>query len=792
MDTTVVYNISEISIPDTISAVITNIPDEVNLSEEAMSMCNNMQTQLVELSSKMDSLYDLLQQRSIDGWGIDQIVSIAAIPLIIAIFAFTLPLLSSATAKIETVYQCEAITTKLEKSWQRRLYMGSLLTSIGVLILMLVIPSVVSVCVWILPFLTLALVLSVLSFYQIVGNFGKPYWVIERLKDWYTKDYQTIYRHNALLARKRSILRWFRRKDKVYLKIFKFYEYFNSYNPYNYADKNFYDRLYALLRVAIKTNDIELVYTIQSKWYQQIEQSKLRSFEKGESFYYANELFSFHERAISLLGQCDESKFQDIAIGNLCATFDHALLPSEGYIMRVLRALVLLPHENGVNMVRRYMYKAHRMYKSIRMIPQMSYVSGEDVGSKKDKELKCIEEWNWIQNIHYLLAAYWWDKGGYELLSAACPKQEYKYYFDLFPVSSVDVLYQHIHAIHAIESSIEGISEWQIGELFDVSKDEMIEIVNRYTVFLMYYTARRKKTYYPEAIAENVLIKLKGYVEKIINMIGDKKVLLSLEAIYFETAGIDIIATIKESRQILIKDIQNDEYDKELNNDIYSQLQHLLTNSKQVIKSIGTEGIYREDDARFSNEIKFNRCSLKIDKPFFTQKVVDEDTIYQTSQNICRVLGNRYLYVWLSALNQMQVDIVECDALHFNEQLIQYAKGEKDLYIIISFDSPFDVALYPYYPKEFMWIKISKYIYTYCSNTKLFKENDQIIYVIRRTDLPTIHYEPEHDCSECTIIDESSKKSGDLTMRFEIDPHLILRYNKSAKVLKIKSKKTRL
>ena len=136
MDTTVVYNISEISIPDTISAVITNIPDEVNLSEEAMSMCNNMQTQLVELSSKMDSLYDLLQQRSIDGWGIDQIVSIAAIPLIIAIFAFTLPLLSSATAKIETVYQCEAITTKLEKSWQRRLYMGSLLTSIGVLILM--------------------------------------------------------------------------------------------------------------------------------------------------------------------------------------------------------------------------------------------------------------------------------------------------------------------------------------------------------------------------------------------------------------------------------------------------------------------------------------------------------------------------------------------------------------------------------------------------------------------------------------------------------------------------------
>lgn len=792
MDTTFVYNVSDISMPDTISAVIMNFPEEVNLSDKTMSLYNSMQTQLVALNSRIDSLYVLLQQRSIDGWGIDQIVSIVAIPLIIAIFAFTLPLLSSATAKIETIYQCEAITAKLEKSWQRRLYMWSLLICLGILILMLMIPSLISVCVWILPFITLILVLSVLVFYQEVGNFGKPYWIIKQLQNWYTTDCKTIYMQNLLFTGKRKILHWTRKKDKVYLKVFKFYEHFNSYDPYNYADKKFYDRLYALLRVAVKTNDIELMYNIDSKWNQQIEQSKLRSFEKKESFYYANELFYFHERALSLLGQCDEPKFHDIAIRNLCTTFDHVLLPSENYLMGVLRALVLLPHKNGVNMVRHYMFRANRMYKSIRMIPQMSYVIGEDVGSKKDKELKCIEEWNWIQNVHYLLAAYWWNKGGFELLSAACPLQEYKYYFDLFPVSSVDVLYQHIYAINAIEYSTEGISEWQIGELFDVSKEEMIEIVNRYTVFLMYYTAHREKTYYPEAIAENVLNKLDGYVEKILNMIEDKKVLLSLESIHFDTSGIDIVSTINESFQILVADIQADEYDKEINNDIFNQLQHLLTNSKQAIKLANVDGIYREDDAAFQNGITLNRCSLKVDKPFFTQKVADENTIYQTSQNISRILANRYMYVWLNAVSQMQVKTIECDALHFNEQLIQYTKGNKDLYIIVSFDSPYEVVLYPYYPKEFSWIKISKYLYSYCNNTKLFKENDQVIYVMRREDLPTIQYEQGYDHSECTIMDDSSRKGGDLTVRFEIDPHLILRYNKSAKVLKIKSKKTRI
>ena len=166
--------------------------------------------------------------------------------------------------------------------------------------------------------------------------------------------------------------------------------------------------------------------------------------------------------------------------------------------------------------------------------------------------------------------------------------------------------------------------------------------------------------------------------------------------------------------------------------------------------------------------------------------------VYQTSQNISRVLANRYMYLWLSAVSQMQVEAIECDALHFNEQLIKYTKGEKDLYIIISFDSPFDVVLYPYTPKDFMWIKISTYMYSYCNNTKLFKENYQIIFVMRKADLPTLQYEPRHEHSECNIIDESSKKEGNLTMRFEIDPHLILRYNKSAKVLKIKSKRTRL
>lgn len=46
--------------------------------------------------------------------------------------------------------------------------------------------------------------------------------------------------------------------------------------------------------------------------------------------------------------------------------------------------------------------------------------------------------------------------------------------------------------------------------------------------------------------------------------------------------------------------------------------------------------------------------------------------------------------------------------------------------------------------------------------------------------------------SECVLTDESSKKEGDLAVRFEIDPRLVLRYNKSARVLKIRNEKTKL
>lgn len=796
MDTTFVYNIPEVTISDTITALVTNMPEKIGLSDEVLSVYDSIQLQLNESNAKIDSLYHLLESRSADGWGIDQIVAIIAIPLMIAIFAFTLPLLFSAAAKIEKAYQCEAITMKLEGSWQRKLYMGSLIVSIGVLILMMLFPTVRAICIWTLPILCLVLVTSVLLFYNTVSNFSKPYWVVERLNGWFKGDYRKTLRNNVLRAKKWKVLNWTRKKDDVYLKIFKTFDEFNSYDPYWKADKRFYERLYALLLVAVNSENIELVSTIRSKWYEQIEQSKFRSFEKEGNVYwqfcFETELFSFHEKAITLLGQCSDSKFQDIAIANLYTTLDHAQLPWESDIMRVLHALVFLPRESGVRMVRRYMFKAHRMYMSVRRIPQMSYVCGEDVEHKKDKEIRCRQEWNWIRNIHYLLSAYWWNKGGYELLSAACPKQEYRYIFDLFPVSGVDVLYQHIHAMHAIESSIEGISEWQIGELFDTTKEEMMEIVNRYTTFLMYYTAHREKTYYPEAIEESVMDKVDRYMDAIGHLIDDKKVRLALEAIHMDVSCIPMVSYINECRQILLRDVQEDEYSKKINIETIRELKRLLSDSIQLVRTSSMEGIYRVDDEPFPNEIGFNKCSLKMDKPFFTLKEVDDHAIFQTSRNIANILSNRYLYAWLSAISQMHIETVDCDALHFKEQLIQYTGGDSNTYIVISLDSPFNTVVYPYYHNEFIWVELNKFGYSYCGNTKLFKENERVIYVMRIEDLPSLQYEPGHTHSECTIQDESSKKSGDLSVRFEIDPHLRLCYDKTAKVLRIRSKRTKL
>jgi hypothetical protein len=791
-DITYVYMNTEITTADTISAVVTNVPDKIGMSDDVMHVYDSISSQLSMSNAKLDSLYMILREAGEAGWGIHQIIALVTIPLIIAIFAFTLPLLFNAAAKIEKRYQSEAISTRLEESWQMSFYYWTLVANVAILF-GLFIPCLRPIFIWLLPFSTLLLLIFVLFFYQTVRNFGKPYWIAGQLEEWYKAWYKKSQNKNIRRERRQKIKVWFKRKNETYRRVYRTIKGFGGYNSYYYADRRIHDCLLSLFRVAIDTNDISLMYKLKSAWYQRIEEAKLRSFKAKENkwkFNYVNDLFVFEADAISLLGQCREVKFQQAAVDCLWSTLSHSQIPWKGDVMLVIRSLVFLPKENGANMIKRYMLRANWMFRSLRSIPQMAYICGESVEFKKDKEKECREEWNWIRDIHFLLAAYWWHKGEYAIVNATCPNKESKYYGDIFPVSSADVLYQYICAYNEINDTW-GISEFEVEELFDVQIDEMRQMVVEYAAFLMYYTANRDNTYYPEAIEESVLAKVDKIVAKLHGAVQNRMVLKAIDTLNIDISHVEISETISNARIQVVKDIREDVYKKRINDEIKEALANEMSNSMQVVQNVSTEGIYCVREGNFADGIRFNKCSLKMDKTFFTQKEVDQDAIYHIAYNIREILRSRYVYLWLTAINQMQIEEITCDVLHFNEEVANFTGGENHLYTIISFDSPFEDLVRPYM-KGIAWRRMSRHSHTLCDKTQLFKENESVAFVIRQEDLPTIDDEEGYGESECDVYDEASKSDGDLTVRFEIDPHLVLRYNKSARILKIRNKKTEL
>ena len=142
--------------------------------------------------------------------------------------------------------------------------------------------------------------------------------------------------------------------------------------------------------------------------------------------------------------------------------------------------------------------------------------------------------------------------------------------------------------------------------------------------------------------------------------------------------------------------------------------------------------------------------------------------------------------MWLSAINLMKVKEIECTAVNFTEKIIQYTKGELDKYAIISLDSPIATVLPQFF--KIHGLKINRHNYSLCSKTKLFRDIYQHILVLKKENVPSLQYEIGYDKSDAVIKSESIRNQENLYVRLELDPHLILQYNKSAEILKIKHK----
>lgn len=789
MDTTFVYNIPEIQLLDTITAEVSNFPDQIGLSDEVMCAYDSVLTQLTEANSKTDSIYHLLQQYGIEGWGVEQVVAIIAVPLIISVFAFSLPMILNAIWKMETEYHSRDISRLVGRSWQSIVYIVCIIFNVGLLLFWLFAPHRQTEIIRILPYSTTALIGSALLFYWNVRDLSNAFMLLKHIDRRYKIDYWLTYMPTLFRGWRLRLRKFFDNKDPVAKNAWNTAIGLNDYYVNYRADERYFNRLLALLRIVVSTNDLLLFYSIKESLSAHVNEIKIRSLNRNNYapiFYKdADAMFRFHRDAIAVVGQSSEPTFQEDIIESVNSIYSHSQIPVEFNNNWILKALVQLNGDTGLKMVRLYLSRVNSMFNYIPSMAIIASVTGVDIEEKKDREFQCRREWRWMKDMHYMFCAYWWAKNEYRFVPEFCPAKTRMFPSNILPVCGADVLYQCISTIDSIDTLS---LTFPLGQVFAVTKEYMRDIVLKYTAWLMYYTARRDNHYDRLPLDKSRRECIKNVLTQLDNEATGPFIKHVIEINRFDDTGIDIKSIIDDA----YKEVSYHETRKTFERSIYkvrcNELKQRLWHCEQYAQSHVTEGIYREDEMLYTDESPIKEWTVALSKDFFIQSGYDGDQLYRLTNSIGRDILNRYAYVWLECVSRMNVRTKKWDPIHFSKYIQRSVKKDKHQYVLVSIDSPFDSFVYRY-PPGIAHHSLSRHLLELCATTKLFRENYQVAYLIRKDDLPTLQYEKGFDHADCVIEDESSRKEGLMRVRLTVNPHLVMRYNKHAYVLRILCKK---
>lgn len=789
MDTTFVYNIPEIQLPDTIKAEVSNFPSEISLSGEVMHVYDSLQTQLSVQSLKIDSIYQLLQQHGAEGWGVEQVVSIIAVPLIISVFAFSLPMILNAIWKMDAQYQSRDVSRIVGYSWQSIVYIGCIMVNVGLLLVWLFAPQWQAGILKMLPYSTTALICSALLFYHAVRNFSNAFLLLKHTESRYKLDYLLTYIPMKIRGWR---LRWHRYIDRDNQNAKNAWNTAIGLNEYNInykADERYFNRLLALLRIVVSTNDLVLFYSVKDSLSKHVNEIKIRSLNRNSYapiFYKeADAMFRFHRDAIALVGQCNEPTFQEDIIDSISSIYSHSQIPVEFNNNWILKSLAQLNGETGLNMVRRYLSRVNSMYGYIPTMAIISSVTGVDIDEKKFREYQCRREWRWMKDMHYMFCAYWWAKNEYQFVPEFCPAKTRMLQTDILPVCSADALYQCISTIDSIDTYS---LTFPLGQVFAVTKESMRDMVLKYTVWLMYYTSKRDKLYYRQPLDKTKRACMSNVLSQLHDIAFGAFMKNVLEINQFSGGGISITDIINDAYKEVSYHETRKTYERKIYETRCNELKQRLMHCEQYAQTYVTEGIYREDNMPYTDESPIGEWTVALSKDFFIQSDNDGEKLYSLTRSVGRDVLNRYMYVWLECIGKMKTDTKTWDPIHFSKKIQEIVLKSKQSYVLVSMDSPLDTFAYPY-PKGVMYNKISCHMLDLCATTKLYRENSQVAYLIRKDDLPTLQYEGGFDKAECKIDDESSREDGLLQVRLTVNPHLVMRFNKNARVLRILCKK---
>lgn len=700
-------------------------------------------TEQLGQSTQLDTILSRIETIMRYGVGYHDATEHIALPLLIALFAFSFTFLFSAINHINDKYNSSRLSVEFSNSFQYFFYWFCTIIAVAFLLVYgyLSLFSKGSTHYWTKLLLTVALLYSVaiVWFVYYCIQFNKPSWLLQR--DKIKKDISWkpwVASSNKLLMNTRLIMG----------------------KSVNTIDPDLYGNVLDIYRYALNNNDMKLFDEVMD-YMGKLSEAEIKTLSHnsiGNYLYTCYSLLLF-DNAFSIYASTPNNlHVESLLVRNKLNCFSHRHLVETIDMAQMMK----MADYGHISMMDKYLELSRDAFNFIKTIPQMMYVQGRSINEIANSEIESRKSWDNVCCDYYVLTAYWFAMGQYSFLYTLTNNM--KYSFDnIFPNS-----YYSIISLYA--KCIQNNSRLEIYDLIEgVKKVVNTDMVKRYTAALLMLT--------------------NDYVH---NMPLVRK---EFEAFKKEKDSfVDCCEELKKDDAFTnqfphIKNVDSQKLIEKCNNAVDPNNYYFLFNCKSVDKQMIQSLQHKFNTMDVVSEAKGNHSNLWGNmKDGFDQCVVfGELSIHErilvdlSVYSIMNSIKSHALYLMLSAYKNMQVHTRKTSKDGLERCLKKITKGKFDDYMIINLDSQFSLIFNP----------IANRYLTFDSYSWPLEVKESFLYDDLQGGLLVIEkkYRPflttDGNRPELDHLNKSSFKDGRLDHMITFNPHLVVKYNKDAVIYRI-------
>lgn len=792
---------------------------------------------MTQQGQTLEALTTKVNEISEYGVGYHDSIGIIVIPIIIALFAFTMPLLFQVITHINSKYSSQSISEMFENTRSYKLFWIISKVSIGYLLLVglfslifkgTVYERLMIVLNYIGLFVALAYVLSTLKFIKTCISFNSPQKLLAIIGRQYKDELQND--NLKLVFNKLDYIRiktqfW---KSKGW-KSFKTFVYRGRRWVAHYKTNNDYgNRIADLCKYAMSKRDNSLFIDVI------IEVEKITRREKIDRMiapeFSANEFGqplyltftnAFYKEILEFYNHCDEySDFEDRLIRSWLRSFNHNKFPNEQGIVEIVRTIVNAVEAGRIGMYEKYIRHSAFDYLFIQELQTSAFIQGADGNDQIRFDDERRAAWKRICDLHLLMNAYLLSQGHYEIVKPLLSVNSY-FQGHLYAMGPHEYLACYANCKKAVHEG--GYWHWSNKDMFgkEAVDEDMLEM---YTVTMMLIAPAMPNTV--RAIASDDSIKqmkeskatllacankfhlnhelhqrypninvsqFENLYDKCIRAFEDGTILEKKAGQYEEQPGFwtSLIGSVESffcskwtgKEQIKRRNLYSTSLPKERKMLFADDVMNVFRNTGWMPR-----GLIENQDKGSLDKITMQPLSMLMNKRYMYY--YDHDNLFHLQRHFEILFDSRVTYMVYTALSQMDIIHKNVCVGDFEVFFRSYTEGHNSDYMIVDTDCELSANLeietenivgnWKY--KEADYSRKCIDANGHLKDTPLMGLFNNSLLIIKKEDFPSLVKINENDKPQIDLEDCSDSTRGLAAIKVTIASNMELRYYKSSKV----------